>query len=384
MLWEVLSICIPSIKSKKSTDTKQSRQIASLQQQVANLRVSKKKKNNGKKPRAGGSKQYDPIHTAIRARFVPFDTEKGIASPLIDGRPSQKFMAKAQTQITLAAGQGFCFMACPNLAANPAYASVVFAVGAFTGGIFTTNGDWKSATVGDQVGAYGTLVRLSTNTPYTATTLSDAFEYSCVGAGLKFTYEGSELYRGGTLRYLYDKDGSYNVAADWTLDTVNGLITYVNSAANTVRQSLNKDNVVEINVSAPQDGYVEAGLTSTAYGPSGGASALIGGATATTYFATSPNVLGYYVNTSGNSISFHVDVVEHWSLTHPTIQSLQTPSYAHAPMATHVAALMDNVRQNHAGAPNVKHLDVTKTTLTAMKSPIGHELLNAGIRAALL
>jgi len=193
------------------------------------------------------------------------------------------------------------------------------------------------------------------------------------------------LYRGGTLRYIYDKDAAYNSAADWTADSVNGLISYVNSAANTIRQSINKDNVVEINTTSTVDGYYESNLsTNTAYGPSGGEVALIGGATATTYFSARPNVLGYYINTSGNTISFHVDVVEHWSITHPTIQSLQTPSYAHAPLATHVSALMDNVRQNHAGAPNVKHLDVTKTTLAAMKSPIGHEVLNAGIRAALL
>lgn len=379
-------MCIPSTKNnKRSIDSKQSRQIASLQQQLSNLRASKKRRPRRAKPQNSASKAFDPIHTAIRARFVPFDTEKGIACPMADGRPAQKFMAKSQTQIALSAGQGFCFMATPNIASDSTYASVVFAVGAFSGGVFTTDGAWKNATVGDQVGAFGSIVRLVTNTPYNAATLANGFEYSCVGSGLKFTYEGSELYRGGTLRYLYDKDTAYNTAADWASDTPNGLISYVNSAANTVRQSINKENVVEINTTATSDGYYEAGTNlATAYSPGGGDVALVGGATATTYFSDRPNVIGYFVNTSGNSISFHVDVVEHWAITHPLIQSLQTPSYAHAPMSTHVAALMDNVRQNHAGAPNVRHLDVTKTTLAAMKSPIGHEVLNAGIRAALL
>jgi len=349
--------------------------------------VGKKRKrssaNNG-----NGSvvKAFDPIHTALRAKFVPFDTEKGIAAPLMDGRPSQKYMAKAQTQITLASGEGFCFMVCPNAANDNNRASMVIAAGPFFTGAFTTDGSWKNITVGDQVGPFGRILRLSTNTPYSAATLATGFEFACVGAGVKFTYEGSELYRGGTLRYLYDKEGSYNDQGNWSTDTVNGLITYVNTAPNTIRQSINKENVVEINASPTYtDFYFEStGVLDTSSGTGSGFTENVGGTTASTLFGIRPGVLGYYVNTSGASISFHVDIVEHWSCTHSTIQALQTPSYAHAPMATHAAALMDNVRQNHAGAPNVKHLDVTKTTLKAMKSPIGHELLNAGIRAALL
>lgn len=342
------------------------------------------KPKNGKPKSTGTSKGFDPIHTAIRARFVPFDTEKGIASPMNDGRPSQKYMAKAQAQLALASGEGFCFMACPNASSDANRASLVIAAGAFTGGIFTTDGTWRSATVGDLVGPFGRLVRVATNTPYSAATLSSGFDYSCVGSGLKFTYEGSELYRGGTLRYLYDKEGSYNDQANWSTDTVNGLIAYVNSAPNTVRQSINKENVVEINTTNSNDYYSETtSVLSNAFGIGSNDTETVGGTLASTLFGIRPNVIGYFVNTSGNSISFHIDLVEHWCCTHPTIQALQTPSYAHAPMSTHVTALMDNVRQNHAGTPNVKHLDVTKTTLAALKSPIGHELLNAGIRAAL-
>lgn len=370
-------------------DVKQSAQIKALQQAVARLAVKprrarkSKRTSNGKKATVRGS--YDPIHTAIRAKFVPFDTEKGIAAPMGDGRPCQKFMSKAQTQVTLTSGQGMAFMVCPNISSSLDNASVVFAIGAMTGGTFTTNGAWKSATVGTNVWAGGTIQGMSTNTPYSAATLAGNYEYSCVGSGLKFTYEGSELYRGGTLRYIYDKEGAYNNGADWTVATPNGLITFVNSAANTVRQSINKDNVVEINTSTVDSGYVESGsATINAYGIDSNDISLVGGASAFTNFGVSPCVLGYYVNTSGNTISFHVDVVEHWCVSHPAIQTLQTPSYAHVQMQAHVAALMDNVRQNHAGAPNTKHLDVTRTTLNAMKSPIGHELLNAGIRAALL
>lgn len=368
-------------------DRKQSQQIAQLQKAVANLKVGKARK---KKSRNGGKamRGYDPIHTAIRAKFLPFDTEKGVASPLTDGRPSQKFMSKAQSTVSLTSGQGFVFMVCPNVASDSTRASLLVATGNFSAGAFTTDGTWKSATVGDKIGAWGSLQTLNTNTPYTAATLAGGYEFACVGSGVKFTYEGPDLYKGGTIRYIYDKEGMYNLAADWSVDTPNGVINYINASANSIRQNINKNNVVEINTSYSNGYDVEyydaQAATETAAGVNSSATALVGGSTASTYFGTKPTVIGYYVNVATTAVSFHVDVVEHWSLSHPDIQALQTPSYAHASMATHVASLMDNVRQNHAGAPNSTHLDVTKTTMAAMKSPIGHELLNAGIRAALL
>lgn len=331
----------------------------------------------------------DPIVASVKSFFRPFDAEKGVSAPLSDGRPCQKFMSKAQAQVTLTSGQMFAFMAAPNLASDSNYASVVFAIGAATGGTFSTNGAWKSATTGDAVWAGGTIQAISTNTPYSSYVLANGYEYACVGSGLKFTYEGSELYRGGTLRYLYDKEAAYNNEVNinnWTVDTPGGLVAYVNSAPNTVRQSINKDNVVEINTSVARSSgaYDQCDTSSyTAYSPSVGVCATIGGATATTMFAAYPGLLGYYVNTSGATISFHVDVVEHWAVTAAPIQSLQTPSYAHSSMATHVSAVMDNVRQAHAGIPNTHHATVASSTLKAMKSPMGHELLNVGIRAAL-
>lgn len=324
--------------------------------------------------------------TAIKAAFKPFDTDKGVAAPLDDGRPSQKFMAKAQAQITLGTLSGFCFMYVPNAASDSTSPSLVYAVGTFSAGKFLVDGAWKNAVTGDKIGAFGTISTVSTNTPYTANVLEGGdYEFSCVGAGLKFTYEGSELYRGGTLRYIYDSESAYNGnGADWLTPTVNGLIDFVNTSPNTIRQSLNKSNVVEVNATIPNKGYYEAtSAFSTSYGPRTSFGASLGGASATTNFGVSPAVVGYYVNTSGASISFHVDIVEHWALSAPTIQSLQTPSYAHAPMSTHVAAVMANVRQAHAGAPNSTHASVATDTLKVMKSPLGHELLNVGIKAAL-
>jgi len=333
--------------------------------------------------------QRDPIVAAVQAIMTPFSAPKGIAAPLIDGRPSQKFMAKAQGQITLTSGQMFCFMVCPNVANDSTSVSMVYAIGNATAGTFGSAGAWKSATAGDAVVNAGNLGFLSTNTPYSANA-SLGYNYASVGSAVKFTYEGAEFYRGGTLRYLYDSEGAYNRdgAGSWTAATVTPatLVSYVNAAPNSIRQSINKDNVVEINCShSDVTDYKQAnGVNSTAYGVGGDTDAqLIGGSAATRVFGVSPTMLGYYINTSANTISFHVDLVEHWSIAHPTIQALQTESYSHASMSSHVASLLANTRQAHALQPNSNHVDVAKTTLKAMKSPLGHEVLNIGLRAAL-
>lgn len=326
----------------------------------------------------------DPIVGAVKAAFRPFDVLKGVAAPLADGRPSQKFMAKAINTVTLTSGQGMCFMQCPNVASDATRPSVVMAIGAFTNGQFATNGSWSNTSVGNLLGPFGVIRVITTNTPYDAGMLSSGFEYSCVGAGLKFTYEGAELYRGGTMRYIYDTEAAFNNNADWTIATVNDVIDFVNTSPNTIRQSINHTNVVEINATPARSTYLEASfVNSTSYSVGSNAQTEIGGTTSSTIFNTNPGVLGYYVNTSGNSISFHVDVVEHWSISNQSIQALQTPSHAHSAMDTHVIGVMANTRQQHASMPNTTHSTVSKTILSAMKSPIGLELLHAGIRAAL-
>lgn len=363
----------------------------------------RKKKSRVRKPTRNGAPAKpsravanDPVLTSVKALMRPFDVEKGVAAPLVDGRPAQKFMAKAQTQITLAAGKMMAFMVCPNAANDASAASVIFLVGTANAGRFDIDGFIRNGIAGVNIwgtGGVNTIIPLSTNTPYSQTTLSGnstvntGVEYACVGNGLKFTYEGAELYRGGTLRYIYDREGGFNHdESNWTNRTGNNLVDYVNNNPNTIRQSINKDNVVEINCS-PEGlaGYFEclAGTDSVYGADDNKQSEYVGGASPTTYFGVRPTVIGYYVNTSGNTISFHIDTVEHWAMSSPIIQSLQTPSYAHTAMATHVSAVMGTIRQQHAGSPNVHHATVAKETVAAMKSPIGHELLNVGIRAAL-
>lgn len=340
-----------------------------------------RKRNPAKRRTPAKYSSADPVLSSMRAILRPFDVPKGMASPLDDGRPSQKFMAKAQAQISLASGQIMAFMFTPCAANNSTYASLAYCVGAQTGGNFTSTQPWSA---GFPPGAVSIL---TTNTPYSESVLSDGIEISCVGAGLKFTYEGTELNRGGTFRYIYDREGAYNVdAVNWALVSPSQLVTYVNSQANTIRQSINKDNVVEINASLEESDYREVndgnnvwfGIDKSTHGAAVGITATPAGLA-----AVKPAVIGYFVNPSTNAISFHVDLVEHWAMAGSAIQTLQTESYAHASMAVHVNSVMSSIRQAHASTPNVNHASVATTTVKALKSPIGHELLNAGIMAAL-
>jgi hypothetical protein len=357
--------------------------IAALQRQVSSL---SRKKNKPRIPRAPTTpKELDPITTAVKAMINPFVVEKGIAAPLADGRPSQKFMAKAQTSITVPSGYIMAFMASPTCSSDATNPSVMIVVGTANAGNFSVTQAFYSGATATAAGL--TYSTLTTNTPYSAANLNAGnFDYCCTGSGLRFTYDGTELNRGGTFRYVYDNEAAYNPPFDWATASAVSLVNFINSAPNAVRQSINKNNVVEINASITRSDYDEATSPfDVCYTPDPeyNDNQPITTAASNIRFAHKPSMLGYYVN-PGSQVTFHVEVVEHWSLSAPTIQALQTPSYAHTQMATHVQAVLMNVRQAHATQPNVHHVDVAKSTVSAMKSPLGHEILNTAIRAALV
>jgi len=362
-------------------------QIAALQRQISQFRMSKPKrrvrKNGSSSGKPNKSVSDDPVIGTVKAILRPFDSVKGVASPLVDGRPSQKFMAKAQTQVIIPTGQIMAFMVCPCAANEGTKFSMAICVGAATSGNFTSTAGWTNAT------PPGSVIGMSTNTPYSSSVLSSGIEGSNVSCGVRFTYEGTELNRGGTFRYLYDRDGAYNDdGASWGGGTPSPytIITYVNGCANSIRQSINIEPAVEINATHEESPYREFIDTNNIWfgidGASGGASI---GPSASTIgeIGLKPLVVGYFLNSSSGSISFHVDLIEHWAMSGAQVQTLQTDSYAHAPMAAHVAAILASTRQMHASTPNVHHATVTANTMKALKSPLGHLVLNDAIKVAL-
>lgn len=366
-------------------------QIALLQRQIASFRMTKPKAKRQRKQNGNGSGSKnnnrmadDPVIGSVKAILRPFDVLKGVASPLIDGRPSQKFMAKAQTQVTIPAANIMCFMVCPCAASDVNKFSMILCVGASTGGNFSSTTRWSSAV------PPGTVTGLATNTPYTSGVLGSGLEVSNVGCGVKFTYEGTELNRGGTFRYIYDRDGAYNEDGQpWDSNSATpfSLVNFINSSANTIRQGITVNPAVEINSTCEEITYREIpdadnvwfGIDSKTEGYN------IGPTAAPTGLAgLKPLVVGYFINSSSATISFHVDIVEHWAMSGTPVQTLQTDSYAHAPMSTHVSAILASSRQLHASTPNVHHASVTGTAVKALKSPLGHAILNDALKVALL
>lgn len=354
------------------------------------------RKPSVKRPRAAKNKSAaparkavvdDPVITNVQSQIKPFDVPRGAASPLSDGRPSQKMTARGQAVVTIPIGCTMVFMCSPNVASDITNRSVVFAVQSAVG--VPMSGAFKNAVVGIDVVAGGTLSYISTQTPYNGAYLStNNIEYSLVGSGLRFTYDGPELYRGGTFRYYHDLDADLNDGVgNWTADGPSDVIAKVDGSINSIRQSITNNNVVEINsfVTKPGVSYIEAGsVTNTCYSPdSNNFTNTIGGAGATSWFGIEPMTYGYFVNGSAAAITFYVEAVEHWSLHGGQIQTLQTPSYANATMAEHVSTFLSTARQAQSAQPNIHHTDVMKSTLKAAKSPIGSELLGIALRSAL-
>jgi hypothetical protein len=368
---------------------KQNKQIALLNQKVAQLKMlaampKKAKRVVAKRLRKTTPRlTNDPVVACVKAMVDPFNAPKGSASYLGDGRPSQKFMAKANTSVSVPAGCYMVFMAAPCLASNSEQASMVMAVQ--TTSTTPLSGPWKNAVVGTNVLSGGTVTKLSTNTPYTSQTLDSMGTVGhCVGVGYRFTYEGAELYKSGTFKYIHDNEGFFNsqngvLNGDWSVANSGpaGVISYVDSATNSIRQSINKNNIVEVN------GHIEFGQFSSGNWYGGVPPALIGGTTATTQFAIRPGLLGYFLNSSTASISFHIETVEHYSVSADEIQSLQTESTAHPVLYNQVRTLMRNSRQLHASKPNADHISMLKTCQKAAGSKLGHEVLETAISAAL-
>ena len=152
----------------------------------------------------------------------------------------------------------------------------------------------------------------------------------------------------------------------------------MDSAANSIRQSINKSNVVEINGHSLWGQFSQGGW----YGAMTGA--IIGGATnPDTVFTVKPTLLGYFLNSSSAAISFHVETVEHYAVTATSIQALHTDSSGHNALLGQVAGALRNARQMHASKPNTGHIDALKMANKAAGSKLGHEALEAAMAAAL-
>lgn len=372
-------------------------------QQVSLLRMQRKPKSkpspkrararqgNGSSsrssPAASKARIDDPVVANVQAQVKPFDVPRGVASPLADGRPCQKMTARGQAVVTIPIGCTMVFMCSPNISSATTSRSVVFAVQTAAG--VPMSGSFQNGVVGNNVVAGGTLSYISTQTPYDGTYLTtNNIEYALSGSGLRFTYDGAELYRGGTFRYYHDLDSDLtDNIGNWTVDGPADVITKVDGSINSIRQSINNNNIVEINsfVIKPKTGYIEAGgATNTAYAPDeDNVVGTIGGTISSSTFGVNPMTYGYYVNGSAAAVTFYVEAVEHWSLHGGPIQTLQTPSYANITVAEHVATFLATSRQAHSTQPNIHHVDVMKSTVKAAKSPMGSELLNLALKSAL-
>lgn len=343
---------------------------------------------NASQSKAATLRSDDPIIANTQASLRPFDIPRGIASPLTDGRPSQKMSVRGQVVISIPTGCTMVFMCSPNISSDATSRSVVIAVQTAFG--VPMSGPFNNLIVGNNVVAGGTLTYINTQTPYSGSYMStNNIEYALTGAGLRFTYDGAELYRGGTFRYYHDLDADLtDGVANWTADGPADVIAKVDGSINSIRQSINNNNVVEINAYVAKvngTAYTEAGTAvNTAFSPDGDNQCnLIGGTTATSYFGVGPMCYGYYTNSASTAVTFYAELVEHWSLHGGPIQALQTPSYANPTMAEHVATFLGTSRQAHSTQPNIHHTDVMRSTMKAAKSPIGSELLGIALRSAL-
>lgn len=243
------------------------------------------------------------------------------------------------------------------------------------------SGFWKNSLAGVNVISGGTISFLATNTPYSTPTLNTAgYEWMSVSSAIRFSYEGTMFNQSGTFRYIHDPELGYNpVPFDFSACGPATLISYLDNAPNVIRQNILKNGIVEINTTVPALNDVAEGQDF--WGNSSGNA--IGGASANLLFGTQPGTLGVFLNSSTAAVSFHVETIEHWAVCSPSIQSLHTDSVSHPVLYDQVTNFLASSRQQHANQPNDHHVSVMKNVQKTMGSPLGHEVLNAALTAAL-
>lgn len=304
----------------------------------------------------------DPLVHNVVAQLNPFRVPRGIASGLIEAKPSQKFTARGVMSVTIPASSGSTVIQgvllvspCVASDANAISARLLQGTGtAFAGQVLT------AATLFTGV----TETVMTTNTPYDALTLTGKdFTWRLVSAGLRIRNITAAVNRQGVMLGLLDHDQTL-LQYSSTSNTLTAVVNALNSNHRTVRINMASKPDMEFPISnaavikpiqwrEQQDAatpsvnsfsfYDPANIVLTLNGNYGG----LGG--------------GYYVFPSvASAQSYEVELIEHWEVSGSKIETLHTPSATNSLVAEAVSNIIKQSHHQHALTPEVALHDVAR------------------------
>ena len=104
----------------------------------------------------------------------------------------------------------------------------------------------------------------------------------------------------------------------------------------------------------------------------------LGKASSTTQFSE-PGAIGYYVNSSGNSVTFEMELVENWEVRGTSIAPFYTDSHTDPALHHEIINIVNTAHQRAGLSTSTRFADVVTSVSKASKSPLGKAVLAAAL-----
>lgn len=312
----------------------------------------KKAKKNGRKPAEQSSAGQHPLAKAIKGIIAPLVAERGSFGGLVDPRPSQKLSARGLVAYQIPNGDEFLMFIYPCIASNLQYPSLSLCYGTAANMALATS-TFTSSTAGN-VPLNITQIHGATSTPYTQSTLSTGQNnWRLLSAGVRIRYTGPMLYRGGLFKYYHDTRGDILQATDLNNTTFTQIIQRLDGHSGVIRQNLADDPVVEFSMPSVTNEAQEWTDDGTQLWPANKefTNQRMGGTTST-ILAGQPIGYIYGINTTGQSLYFDAEIIEHWEIAGRNVDSLNSPSTGNAELANSLSTLVVSAHQHLAHNPS--------------------------------
>lgn len=387
------------VRGERRVDKRQDKQLQRLLSRMQKLEVNRKsRKPKNKKTRTKSAKissaqpkaiKQEPTAVSVQAQVAPFDIPRGIASVLKGPRPSQKITSRALCSVIVTNGQNMLGFFSPCIASDTGYYSGLVHCGSTT----QMSAAPAVLTSGDAIVLWTGVssFTLSTNTPYTAATLAgNDYRWRLVSYGLRIRNTTASMYRGGVIKYLVDTGANLMPADASTSQTFQATITAMDANHKTVRY--NCASRPDIEIAVPHSQVADAAwhsIPSTDPASFGNLwyeavsdGAKRAGGTLSTNYAAYGQLYISYINGTGQTQNFDLELIEHWEIAGSAIEILHTPSASHSGAYDLVSNIANHSHHQHSLAPHLTFKSVVKDAVKLEHNKAAMQ--DAGIAATAL
>lgn len=266
-----------------------------------------------------------PITKMVRGYLDPFGCERGTLNGYIDPRPSQKFSSRCVVSYGIPDGNDFILMLAPNVAQDANFPSMALSYGTLANMSLATSTFTSSSVSLTPTGV--TQVLGVTATPYPNSVLTvGQLSWRLVSTAVRVKYTGPVLYRGGLLKHFHDSRGEILEFGNVGSQTFTQFATLLDSHNSIIRHNLTDDG--ELIMVMPSITDISAawrtGLSLAPASPEFNG-VRFGGTTSPNYLSQ-PTGYIYGKNTTGQTLYFDAELVEHWEIIGRSVDSLSSPS----------------------------------------------------------